>query len=95
MNYLVTKYVECFYDMRINIVDIYNQLNSIDQTSFILEYLKQIKRITQKYFLSINHERFHPRTVFNFVRSSSGYEAVSRSKCWVREGYIEEVYRIK
>lgn len=95
MNYLVKKYVECFNDMRINIVDIHNQLNSIDQTSFILEYLKQIKRTTQKYFLSINHECFHPRTVFNFIKSSSGYELVSRSKCWVREDYIEEVYRIK
>ena len=63
--------------------------------NLINEYLKQIKRITKKYFLSINHECFHPRTVFNFVRSSTGYDPVSRSKCWVREGYIEEVYRIK
>ncbi len=63
--------------------------------NLIDEYLKQIKRTTQNHFLSINHECFHPRTVFNFIKSSSGYEIVSRSKCWVREGYIEEVYRIK
>jgi hypothetical protein len=63
--------------------------------NLIAEYLTQIKRITKKHFLSINHEYFYPRTVCNFVKSSGGYEVVSRSKCWVREGYVDEVFRIK
>ena len=48
--------------------------------NLIGEYLMQIKRMTKKHFLSINHETFHPRSVFNFVRSSEGYESISRSK---------------
>jgi hypothetical protein len=58
------------------------------------EYLNQIKRLTKAYFLSINHEGTYPRTVGNFVKSVGGYEQIYRSKCWVREGYLEEAYRI-
>jgi hypothetical protein len=62
--------------------------------NLVFEYLNQIKRITKVCFLSINHEAAYPRTVRNFVRSVGGYEQIYRSKCWVREGYLEEAYRI-
>lgn len=74
---------------------------AINQDSFpeisdnlILEYLTQIKRTVKKEFLSINHECFHPRTVNNFVLQSGGYKKIHRSKCWVRDGYVEELYTI-
>lgn len=62
--------------------------------NLVFEYLNQIKRMTKGIFLSINHEVFYPRTVCNFVKSIGGYEQIYRSKCWVREGYLEEAYRI-
>ncbi|MBB3542447.1 putative sugar O-methyltransferase [Rhizobium sp. BK399] len=73
---------------------------SVNQDSFpeisenlVLEYLTHIKRISTGYFLSINHECFHPHTVFNCARRSGGFELIDRSRCWVREGYVDEVYR--
>ena len=62
--------------------------------NLIMEYLKQVKRISNDVFLSINHECFHPRTVQKFVRGSGGFVNMYRSKCWVREGYVEEAFRI-
>jgi len=59
------------------------------------EYLMQIRRITQNYFLSFNHECFYPKTVGNFVKRTQGYRKVYRSKYWVREGYIEELFQIE
>ncbi|WOD40412.1 putative sugar O-methyltransferase [Nodosilinea sp. E11] len=74
---------------------------TVNQDSFpeisdnlISQYLLHIKRSTKNYFLSINHECFYPRTVRKFTKDSGGYEPVYRSKCWVREGYLEEVFRI-
>lgn len=74
---------------------------AINQDSFpeisdnlILEYLTQIKRTVRNEFLSINHECFHPRTVNNFALQSGGFKKIHRSKCWVREGYVEELYSI-
>ena len=58
------------------------------------EYLQQFKRISTDLMLSINHEYFHPRTVHNFVREAGGFSALYRMKCWVREGYVEEAFRI-
>lgn len=63
--------------------------------NLIEEYLNQFKRVGKEYFLSINHECFYPRTVNNFVRKSGGYEQIYRSRNWVREGYVEELYSIK
>ena len=58
------------------------------------EYLLQINRITKHYFLSINHECSYPKTVDSFVNRAKGYKKIYRSKYWVREGYIEELFRI-
>ena len=60
----------------------------------INEYLKQIKRTTDGLFLSINHEGFFPRTVHQFIKLSGGFKKIYRSKCFVREGYLEEAYKI-
>ncbi len=57
------------------------------------EYLVQIERVTKNCFLSINHECFYPKTVSNFVKRAKGYSKVYRSKYWIREGYIEELFR--
>jgi hypothetical protein len=63
--------------------------------NLIKEYLAQIRRITIDYFLSINHECFYPRTVDKFVAQEVGYKKIYRFKCWVREGYVEELYHIE
>ncbi len=63
--------------------------------NLIMEYLNQIKRTTTEGFLSINHECFTPRTVDKFVAASGGFKKLHRSKCWVREGYVEELYSLK
>lgn len=60
--------------------------------NLIMEYLKQIKRTASAGFMSINHECFHPRTVMNFTQQSGGFELLHRSKCWVRDGYVEELF---
>jgi len=62
--------------------------------NLVMEFLDQIKRTSNNLFLSINHECFYPRTVKNFVHQSGGFEQVYRTKCWVREGYLEELYRV-
>ena len=62
--------------------------------NLVYEYLTQIKRLTKSAFLSINHEYFFPRTVNNYTLKSGGFQQIYRSKCWVREGYIEEAYKI-
>lgn len=60
----------------------------------VMEYLSHIRRFTTDHFLSINHECFHPRTVHNFVQQAGGYHLVHRSPCWVRKGYLDELYAI-
>ncbi|WP_455851524.1 putative sugar O-methyltransferase [Pantoea endophytica] len=62
--------------------------------NLIMEYLFQIKRTASDGFLSINHECFEPRTVNNFILQSGGFDKIHRSKCWVREGYVEEFYQV-
>ena len=62
--------------------------------NFIHEYLKQIRRITNGVFLSINHDGFFPRTVHQFINSSGGFKRIYRARCFVREGFIEEAYKI-
>lgn len=63
--------------------------------SLVLEFLTQIKRMGKEYFLSINQEYFHPKTVKNLVDRSKGFQEVYRHKLWVREGYLEELFQIK
>jgi len=74
---------------------------SVNQDSFpevseklVEEYLLQIRRTTKKYFLSLNHEGFSPYTVRNVVNRTPGYESLSRSKYWIYEGFLEELFKI-
>jgi hypothetical protein len=62
--------------------------------NLLQEYLKQIKRVTKGYFLSINHEVFSPRTVNNLVSEWTNFTKLYRSKYWIREGYVEELWKI-
>jgi hypothetical protein len=62
--------------------------------NLIMQYLHHIKRITRNHFLSINHECFYPRTTRHFVAKSGGFKPIYRFKCWTREGYMEELYKI-
>jgi len=57
-------------------------------------YFREIKRVTRNYFLSINHETCFPRTVNNFVNQWTKFIKIYRSKYWIREGYIEELWKI-
>jgi hypothetical protein len=61
--------------------------------NLVQAYLHEIRRITTDAFLSINHESDHPRTVARFVHAAGGYTPVYRARCWVREGYVEELFR--
>lgn len=65
----------------------------IDDT-LLKEYLNQIKRVTNDNFLSINHEYFYPRTVNSFVNNWTQFKKIYRSKYWIREGYIEELWKV-
>lgn len=62
--------------------------------NLILEFLNQIKRIGTKKFLSINQEYFYPKTVKRLIDQSQGFQEIYRHKLWVREGYLEELYKI-
>ena len=63
--------------------------------------VREIARTTRSHFLSINHEAETPigasttRTlvVGDVVREAGGFERLYRSPCWVRAGYVEELYR--
>lgn len=92
-----------------NIPDKYFDL-TFNQDSFpeiehdvVIAYLKQIKRNTKKYFLSINQESRSPKAKFGTVQlvvselikeSADSYERVYRFPYWIREGYVEELYNI-
>jgi hypothetical protein len=60
----------------------------------IISYLTEIKRLAKKTFLSLNCERGYPRTVFNFVQSSGGFKQLYRAKSFIREGYVEEAFKV-
>lgn len=62
--------------------------------NLIKGYLENTVRVSNNYFLSSNHEVFAPRTVNNFVNQTQGMEPMYRFKNWVREGYVEECYKI-
>jgi len=75
---------------------------TINQDSFpeiadnLLEvFFEKIKILTKGYFISINHECCYPRTVNNFVNNWTNFRKVYRSKYWIREGYIEELWEIQ
>lgn len=73
------------YDLIINV----DSLTEMDRKSAI-DYLNKIK--LNKLFLSINHEG-NPFTVHEFLRDSE--IQVERYPYWMRNGYVEEIVRMK
>ena len=105
----VSLYGEPQEDKKIKILPYWECLNlpsdyyhiTLNQDSFpeiadnlLQEYFRQIKRVTINYFLSINHETCFPRTVNNFVIQWTKFIKIYRSRYWIREGYIEELWKI-
>jgi hypothetical protein len=63
-------------------------------------YVRDIRRAVRKLFLSINQECKVPvmdygpqQCVAELVAAEGGFRRLSRSRYWVRHGYIEEVFR--
>jgi hypothetical protein len=105
----VCLYGEEISDEKIKVLPYWNCENlptkyfhtSFNQDSFpemadnlIIKYLEEIKRVTTDNFLSINHEALYPRTVNNFVKANSSFEKIYRSKYWIREGHLEELWKV-
>ncbi len=81
---------------------------SLNQDSFpeideelVKQLLQQIRRMTREYFVSINHESQNEMTptrsqlnISAILKDESGFARISRTKYWMREGYVEEVYRL-
>lgn len=71
----------------------------IDKT-LLLSYFDVIKKTASQYFLSINHETESPMAevghsnVSKLLKHNPHFSRLSRSKYWIREGYVEELYRI-
>lgn len=67
----------------------------------VREYLRGIARTTRQYFLSINHEaetslgssNYKQLVVGDAVQETGGFDRLYRFPCWVRPGYVEELYR--
>ncbi len=73
------------------------------ERDIVLEYLRQVRRNTRHYFLSINQEGQAPQTgphnlqlvVSQLIRSlGNAYERIHRFPYWIREGYVEELFKI-
>ena len=70
--------------------------------STVRQYLREISRTTRSHFLSINHEAASPTAASGFrhlvvadvVEEVGGFERLYRFPCWVRTGYVEELYRV-
>lgn len=71
----------------------------IDRT-LLLSYFDIILKTSRSYFLSINHETESPMAavkhsnVSKILRHHLHFGLLSRSKYWIREGYVEELYKI-
>lgn len=66
------------------------------------EYVRQIKRISSDFFLSINHEGEQPIAggarhlhVSRLLNADPSFRRIYRSPYWLRRGYVEELYRIE
>jgi len=71
------------------------------ERSTVQEYLREIRRTTRGYFLSINHEAETPMgesskhlVVSEAIEEVGGFERQYRFPCWVRAGYVEELYKV-
>lgn len=71
----------------------------IDRT-LLLSYFDVILKTSKAYFLSINHETESPMAdvkhsnVSKLLRQHPHFHLLARSKYWVREGYVEELYQV-
>lgn len=71
----------------------------IDKT-LLLSYFEIIHKTSKKYFLSINHETESPMAevkhsnVSKILKHDKHFSLLSRSKYWIREGYVEELYQV-
>lgn len=71
----------------------------IDKT-LLQRYFEIIQKTSSKYFLSINHETETPMasvkhsSVPKLLKYNPHFVLLSRSKYWVREGYVEELYQV-
>jgi hypothetical protein len=63
--------------------------------NLVMAFLSEIGRTTKNYFLSINHEYHAGKVVKDFVRKSGGFREIYRSRYWIREGYVEELFQIE
>lgn len=70
-------------------------LNEIDLTT--VEFLvRNIERTTKSHFLSLNHETFgDERRVAAYVAKYTNMKRLWRSKNWVREGYVDELFQCR
>lgn len=64
-------------------------------------FLGEIQRTTRDYFLSINHEAQSDMTnarkqlnLSAILKGRPGFERIYRMKYWMREGYVEEMYKL-
>jgi hypothetical protein len=81
---------------------------SMNQDSFpevdealVRRYLLEISRTTQEYFLSINHEAQSKMTpkrqqlnISAILKEYANFTRQYRSRYWLREGYVEELYKV-
>lgn len=69
--------------------------------SLVLEYFRQIERMTSGYFLSINQEARaamgtrSQNSVPRLIREFPRFRRMYRMKYWIRQGYVEELYGIQ
>ena len=63
-------------------------------------YLPQVRRVARAFFLSINQEAKagvpgvgEQNCVAELVEETGGFAVLSRQRYWLRQGYVEEVYR--
>jgi putative sugar O-methyltransferase len=92
----------CFrqYDQRsIDLVINTNSLPEMSRTT-AAAYIEDISRVVRGVFLSVNQEstRHIPATaaqqwVAQLINEHGGYKTISRSRWWMAEGYVEEVFR--
>ncbi len=70
--------------------------------STVQVYLREMRRSTRTHFLSINQEAqapigastFRHLVVADSVEEVGGFERLYRFPCWVRAGYVEELYKV-
>jgi hypothetical protein len=68
----------------------------------VRSYLQEIQRTTRNVFFSINQEGEAPipcggrnLNISRLMQSLPSFRRLHRSRHWVREGYVEEVYAIR